>query len=191
MSAERERVVVIGGGLAGLTATYELAKLGLAPLLLERGGHFGGKVMSAVGYAGMPIEHGVHGWWKGYGNFFDVLREIHGDSWEKDLFTGPYASTFYANTDKGVVAVTDAAPLEGEPRVAPFARAMKGMLDRGVLSYADLASVLRFVARAIGFVHTRDYDRYKGVTAAGVADECGVSKRAQAYVLANFSLASA
>src|SRR5580704_13309032 len=99
----RPRVVVIGGGLAGLTATYELSKLGHAPLLLERGGHFGGKVMSSVGYAGMPIEHGVHGWWKGYGNFFDVLHELHGADWERTCFRGPYFSRFTVKMANGQV----------------------------------------------------------------------------------------
>ena len=148
--------------------------------------------MSSVGYAGMPIEHGVHGWWKGYGNFNDVLRELHGPDWQRELFTGPYYSRFVAKTSDGrVVSMNRAPPLAGEPRVAPFQQAMAAMVKQGVLSWADLASVLRFVAKAIGFEHARDYDRWKGVTAGGVADECGVSKRAQAYVLANFSLASA
>jgi nitrite reductase/ring-hydroxylating ferredoxin subunit len=192
MSAKKRKVVVIGGGLAGMTAAYELAKQGYAPLLLERGGHFGGKVMSSVGYGGMPIEHGVHGWWKGYGNFDDVLRELHGEDWQRELFTGPYYSRFVARTADGrVVSMNRAPPLEGEPRVEPFAQALLAMVKERVLSWADLASVIRFVAIAIGFEHVRDYDRWKGVTAGGVADECGVSKRAQAYILANFSLASA
>src|SRR5437868_12115111 len=133
-SAKRPRVVVIGGGLAGMTAAYELAKLGYAPLLLERGGHFGGKVMSSEGYGGMPIEHGVHGWWKGYGNFFDVLRELHGEGWSDALFSGPYWSRFSAKVDGKVVTMKRPPPVEGEPRVAPFVRAILAMVGQGVLS---------------------------------------------------------
>jgi uncharacterized protein with NAD-binding domain and iron-sulfur cluster len=61
-------VVVVGAGLAGLTAGQALARAGYEVLVLERGGHLGGKLSSAVGYGDMPIEHGVHGWWRGYAN---------------------------------------------------------------------------------------------------------------------------
>ena len=185
-------VVVIGGGLAGLTATYELAKLGYAPLLLERGGHFGGKVMSSVGYGGMPIEHGVHGWWKGYGNFFDVLRELHGADWQRECFSGPYYSRFTAKMEDGrIVTMNRPAPIEGEPRVMPFVGAMAAMIKQGALSVADVASVGRLLIRAIGFEHVRDYDRWSSYTVGGVAEELGMSRRAQQLVLANFTLASA
>jgi hypothetical protein len=188
-------VVVVGGGLAGMTAAYELAKLGHAPLLLERGGHLGGKVMSSEGYGGMPIEHGVHGWWKGYGNFFDVLRELHGPDWET-LFGGPYYSRFTAKVrDAGggtrVVSMNRPPPFEGEPRVMPFVRAIRAMIDQGALSYADVASLVRFLARVVAFDHRRDYAEWRDRSASGVAEDCGVSRRAQELVIANFSLASA
>ncbi|MBX3217069.1 MAG: NAD(P)-binding protein, partial [Labilithrix sp.] len=39
-TVERDPViVVVGGGLAGLTCAYELGKIGLSPIVLERGGH--------------------------------------------------------------------------------------------------------------------------------------------------------
>lgn len=58
-------VIVIGGGVAGLTAAAELAKQGVRVLLLEARGRLGGRILTtSVGQDGQPLELGpefVHG----------------------------------------------------------------------------------------------------------------------------------
>jgi phytoene dehydrogenase-like protein len=51
------RVVVVGGGLAGLAAAAELGRLGHPVSLLEATGELGGKVQSAIG-AGVRVDVG-------------------------------------------------------------------------------------------------------------------------------------
>jgi protoporphyrinogen/coproporphyrinogen III oxidase len=54
----RNQIVVVGGGIAGLTAAYEVARSGRAVLLLEGSPQLGGKLqVSEVG--GVPVDAGA------------------------------------------------------------------------------------------------------------------------------------
>lgn len=71
------RVIVVGGGPAGLSAALELASRGVDVLLLEAGGQLGGKVSGwTEELEGVPVdvEHGVHGWFERYRNFTELLE---------------------------------------------------------------------------------------------------------------------
>lgn len=74
----RSEIVVIGGGIAGLSAALHLAERGLAPLLLEAdpqrcGGRLaGGEPVELDGW-NFPDEHGVHAIWSPYLNFQAML----------------------------------------------------------------------------------------------------------------------
>jgi isorenieratene synthase len=71
-------VIIIGGGVAGLTAALHMAERGLRPLILEAaervGGRLSGKDDIAVNGWSFPNEHGVHGIWSSYVNFKSMLR---------------------------------------------------------------------------------------------------------------------
>jgi zeta-carotene desaturase len=54
------KTIVIGGGLAGLTAAADLADAGEHVLLLEKRPTLGGKVSSWVDGEGYPVESGLH-----------------------------------------------------------------------------------------------------------------------------------
>ena len=78
MSGEHRDVIVIGGGLAGLTAGLHLAERGLAVTVLEADSHFpGGRISGkeTVEIDGwrFPGEHGVHGIWSSYLNLQAML----------------------------------------------------------------------------------------------------------------------
>lgn len=64
-------VLVVGGGLSGISAATELAERGFQVTLLERAPHLGGKVagweVDALGET-FPIEHGFHGFFRQYAN---------------------------------------------------------------------------------------------------------------------------
>jgi isorenieratene synthase len=91
-------VVVIGGGLAGLTAAAHLAQRGIAPIVLEAsslwpGGRLSGGDPDSFDYQGrqwsFAPDHGVHAVWGGYHNMRAMLtdqlkielRESNGEEW--------------------------------------------------------------------------------------------------------------
>jgi len=70
--------VIIGGGVAGLTAALHLAERGLKPLILEAaecaGGRLSGKAEIIVNGYRFSNEHGVHGIWSSYVNLKSMLQ---------------------------------------------------------------------------------------------------------------------
>jgi hypothetical protein len=73
--------IIIGGGVAGLTAALHLAERGLTPLILEAnervGGRLSGKEAIIINGWKFPNEHGVHGIWSSYVNLKSMLKR-HG-----------------------------------------------------------------------------------------------------------------
>ena len=71
-------VIVIGAGVAGLSAALHLAERGLHPLILEAeekfiGGRLAGGETIRIGGHSFRLEHGVHGIWSQYRNLQAML----------------------------------------------------------------------------------------------------------------------
>ncbi|MBK5937838.1 FAD-dependent oxidoreductase [Halochromatium roseum] len=74
----KKRVVVVGGGLAGIAASYELAKRGFDVTLVERSSNLGGRLTGwdvDVNGETMATEHGFHGFFNQYYNLNGLLAE--------------------------------------------------------------------------------------------------------------------
>lgn len=72
-------VAVVGGGLAGLAAAYELSQRGFQVTLLERAPQLGGKIASwpiQVGQESFMMEHGFHGFFPQYYNLKSLVQEL-------------------------------------------------------------------------------------------------------------------
>jgi 15-cis-phytoene desaturase len=70
------RVVVAGGGLAGLTAAKRLADAGFAVDLVEKRHLLGGKVSAWRDEDGDWVESGLHTFFGAYEEIFDLMREL-------------------------------------------------------------------------------------------------------------------
>jgi uncharacterized protein with NAD-binding domain and iron-sulfur cluster len=81
------RVVVLGGGMAGLTAAWRLSdpdcREETEVTLYQRGWRLGGKGASSRGVHGRIEEHGLHVWLGYYDNAFALLREVY-DELDRD-----------------------------------------------------------------------------------------------------------
>jgi protoporphyrinogen oxidase len=87
-----KNVIVIGGGPAGLTAAYELTKVGVNPIVLEMGARVGGIARTEV-FNGYRMDIGGH-------RFFTKVPEVEAFWYEvlgEDFLTRPRLSRIYYN----------------------------------------------------------------------------------------------
>ncbi|HEY7321682.1 MAG TPA: NAD(P)/FAD-dependent oxidoreductase [Candidatus Binatia bacterium] len=92
MTSEKKEVVIIGGGPAGLTAAYELCKLGHQPIVLEKESKVGG-LSRTESYKGYYFDLGGH-------RFFTKVKEVK-KLWHEtlngDFLRRPRLSRIYYN----------------------------------------------------------------------------------------------
>ncbi len=87
-----KNVIIIGGGPAGMTAAYELAKAGVKPIVLEMGARVGGIARTEV-FDGYRMDIGGH-------RFFTKVPEVEAFWYEvlgEDFLTRPRLSRIYYN----------------------------------------------------------------------------------------------
>ncbi|HEY4690436.1 MAG TPA: NAD(P)/FAD-dependent oxidoreductase [Anaerolineae bacterium] len=87
-----ERVVIIGGGPAGLTAAYELGKVGIRSVVLEKGSRVGGLARTEE-YKGYRMDIGGHRFFTKVGEVEALWREVLGP----DFVKRPRLSRIYYN----------------------------------------------------------------------------------------------
>ncbi len=78
-ASEKKTVAIVGGGLAGLAASYELSRRGFEVTLLEKSPQLGGKIASwdiKVNGEDMRMEHGFHGFFPQYYNLWSMVDEL-------------------------------------------------------------------------------------------------------------------
>jgi protoporphyrinogen oxidase len=73
---EAKKVLIIGGGLAGLSCAKYLTDAGHKPVVLERGNVLGGKVSAWQDEDGDWIETGLHIFFGAYPNMMNIFAEL-------------------------------------------------------------------------------------------------------------------
>ena len=105
--SEKKRVVVVGGGLAGLSTAIELAERGFDVELFESGSDCGGRAGgydARVGGEAHRLDHGFHGFFFQYYNLRDLLARTtdRADFLPVDAYPvapkGHAVDVFHANT---------------------------------------------------------------------------------------------
>lgn len=94
------KAVIVGGGLAGLAAAYELSQRGVAVTLLERSPQLGGKIASwpiQLGEETFMMEHGFHGFFPQYYNLFSLVDDL---SIQQNFKSLNFYSVVYKDTYK-------------------------------------------------------------------------------------------
>jgi protoporphyrinogen oxidase len=107
------RALIIGAGPAGLTAAYELSKLGLSPTTLEADDQVGG-LSRTVNYRGYRFDIGGHRFFSKVPLINELWEEILGE----DFLVRPrlsriyYRERFFDYPLKAVNALTNLGPVE-------------------------------------------------------------------------------
>ena len=87
---EKKKVVIIGGGLSGLSCAKYLVDAGYAPTVLEARDVLGGKVSAWQDKDGDWIETGLHIFFGAYPNMMNLFKELKIEDrlqWKKHQMT--------------------------------------------------------------------------------------------------------
>lgn len=160
--AKPTTAVVIGGGLAGLAAAYELSRRGVTVTVLERSPQCGGKIASwpiQVGDESLMMEHGFHGFFPQYYNLFSLVNELN----IRDNFQslGFYSLVYKDHYNPEVFYPSNSAfPWN----VVDLAIASSNRLEWGInLTHLKHLQVFREIT---GFRNPQSYDRLDQISVA-------------------------
>src|SRR5215212_12141679 len=111
----QSEVVIVGSGLAGMTAAYRLAKAGRRVRVLEAGAVLGGRTSSWVD-GGMPVESGLH-------KFLGIYRAL--PALLRDVGVDPHAILSWVD---GVQIHIPDEPVHAYFRAAPVHKPVRTLL---------------------------------------------------------------
>jgi isorenieratene synthase len=171
-AAPAHRVIVIGGGVAGLVAAEALSRAGARPLVLEGEARLGGRagvvgsieVEAPGGVLSFPLEHGLHGVWRRYANLRRVIARI---GCADRLRPAPTQELISARPDGSLLVREVGARVRESPlpSVLAFGRALapldlaRLLLEEGPLAFARAGVDL---AHALAYDAPRDAGLYAG-----------------------------
>src|SRR5262245_35712972 len=81
-------VIIVGGGVAGITAAVELTERGYGVTLIEQRSLFGGRAYSFARPGGIELDNGLHVTMGCYRHYRHLLRKIAADDaigWQPQL----------------------------------------------------------------------------------------------------------
>jgi isorenieratene synthase len=173
--------VVVGGGIAGVTAALLLAERGVRVTLLESAPQLGGRLSAwprriADGTEQM-VEHGFHGFFRQYYNWRNVLRRVDPNlAFLRPLGRYPIASRRWPEED-----------FTGLPGIAPVN--LLALVARSPsLRLRDLRAVDGPAALPLlSYERTATYARYDDVSAAEFLDALRMPERARAMLFDVFA----
>jgi carotenoid phi-ring synthase / carotenoid chi-ring synthase len=159
-----KKVVVIGGGLAGLASAYELSQRGFQVTLLEKAPQLGGKVASwpiDVGEEEFMMEHGFHGFFPQYYNLKSLVSELR----IRDNFQSlDYYSLVFKDPDRYQPEVFRPSNTAFPWNIVDLAISSPNRLRWGInLSKIKHLEVFHAIT---GFKIPRTYDAYDAITVA-------------------------
>lgn len=165
----KKRVVILGGGVAGLSAAHELIERGFEVVVHERRQHYGGKARSMLvpnsgteGRADLPGEHGFRFFPGFYQNLPDTMKRIPFGTNPQGVFDN------LVPTEREMLEANGAKPIITLPRFPRSLRDLHVMLgDRNEFHGLGIADDdLRFFAERLWKILTsclerrvQDYER--------------------------------
>ena len=166
--AEQKKIVVIGAGWAGLSATSHLAEQGYDVTLLEAAPHPGGLVAGWKTPGGRSVEGGIHGFWYPYRNIFNQVKKLG-----LDPFTRFTRSSQYSPAGLEV----ESPIFQDEPRLpSPLGTFVYTHFKR--LPLSDRLSALPLLYAVVDFDNSHEaWQRYDKMTARELFKQYGVSER--------------
>jgi len=157
----RETVLVVGGGVAGLTAAHELIERDFEVHVIERRAVHGGKALSRRVQGDLPTEHGFRffpGW---YRHLPDTLKRIPYKG-RRELYEGRTVFDNLTSVDSNLLIWYDRDPAEAPmhlPRSLDQLKAMSSfLLDMRRLELAP-AEISFFFSRLATFLMTPEAER--------------------------------
>ncbi len=165
-------VVVIGGGVSGLTAAVDLASRGFSVLLVEQKQHCGGRTYSFVHKeTGDEVDNGQHLMMGCYHATLKFLSTINASS---RVTIQKRLSVIFRHAERGVFR------LQSAPFPAPF-NILIGLLRLKSLTFFQRLSLLR-VGVALFFAHPDTDKRLQSMTVAQWLDALHQPKENKEYL---------
>src|SRR5512135_610748 len=93
-------VIIVGGGISGMSFAHYCAKAGMKPLVMDKNARMGG-TFNTCRKDGFWFELGAHSCYNSYGNLVDLLRDTGG----LDKIVKPVSAGYKIFTKDGIKSI--------------------------------------------------------------------------------------